>query len=209
MTVEDVEHVVGPEALKGLAHPLRLELLAALDERGSATASQLAADLGESSGATSYHLRQLFRHGFVEEDADHGTARERYWIPRRGGWSLPAFELADDPRNAVAVDIVLQAAMQQDQRRLLQTMVNARTWPQEWRDAARRHDVHVTLNADQTQRMLTELDGILARYKALAAGPGARRVSVVLTSAPTEHESRPAPSPRSKQARRTKSTGAQ
>lgn len=42
-----------------LAHPLRMELLNALRHGGPAAASQLAAKPGESSGATSYHLRRL------------------------------------------------------------------------------------------------------------------------------------------------------
>ena len=133
-------NVVGPDALKGLAHPLRLRLLAELNARGSATASQLGAVLGESSGSTSYHLRQLHRHGFVEEDEDSGTGRERVWIPRRGGWSLPVFELAEDPGNVAAVDLVLQAQMQADQQRLLDVMARARSWPQEWQDATVRRD---------------------------------------------------------------------
>lgn len=54
-------------SLRGLAHPLRMRLLDALRFGGPATASQLAAKLGESSGATSYHLRQLAAHGFIED----------------------------------------------------------------------------------------------------------------------------------------------
>lgn len=59
-------------SLRGLAHPLRMQLLDALRFGGPATASQLAEKLGESSGATSYHLRQLAAHGFVE-DAPSGA----------------------------------------------------------------------------------------------------------------------------------------
>src|SRR6478609_4808175 len=115
-------HVVGPPALKGLAHPLRLKLLAELNARGSATASQLGTALGESSGSTSYHLRQLHRHGFVEEDVEQGTGRERVWIPRRAvvrdaaRWSTacsrpskrPTVEHADRGQ-AAAGSVVLEA----------------------------------------------------------------------------------------------------
>jgi DNA-binding transcriptional ArsR family regulator len=64
--------------LRGLAHPLRLRLLDFLTE-GPATSSILARRLGESSGATSYHLRALERSGWIEEDASRGTGRERWW----------------------------------------------------------------------------------------------------------------------------------
>jgi DNA-binding transcriptional ArsR family regulator len=64
--------------LRGLAHPLRLRLLDFLTE-GPATSSILARRLGESSGATSYHLRALERSGWVEEDVTRGRGRERWW----------------------------------------------------------------------------------------------------------------------------------
>ncbi len=180
--------VVGADALRGLAHPLRLRLLAELNARGSATASQLGVALGESSGSTSYHLRQLHRHGFVEEDEERGTARERVWIPRRGGWSLPALELAEDPGNASAVDLVLQAQLQADQQRLLDVMVHARSWPQEWQDATVRRDTHVTVDAEQLAAMRAEIDEVIDRYRDGEPGADARRVSVVYNLTPTEHE---------------------
>jgi DNA-binding transcriptional ArsR family regulator len=64
--------------LRALAHPLRLQLLQVLHAEGPATASQLGRRLGESSGATSYHLRALHRAGMVEE-AEQRNGRERWW----------------------------------------------------------------------------------------------------------------------------------
>ena len=64
--------------LRGLAHPLRLELLHILRAEGPATATQLARRLGESSGSTSYHLRALERAGMIEE-AEQRNGRERWW----------------------------------------------------------------------------------------------------------------------------------
>ena len=78
MSTRHEEHVLDVAALKALAHPLRTRLWDALMS-GPATASQLGELLGESSGATSYHLRQLARHGFIEEVPDRGTTRERFW----------------------------------------------------------------------------------------------------------------------------------
>jgi DNA-binding transcriptional ArsR family regulator len=181
------QQIVGPAALKGLAHPLRLRLLAELNARGSATASQLGDALGESSGSTSYHLRQLHKHGFVEEDADRGTARERVWIPRKGGWTVPAFDLADDPATAPAVDVVLQAQLAMDQKRLLDVMAHAPEWPEEWREATVRRDSHVTLDAAQLTAMHEELNEVFERYKAMEPGEDARRISAVYMLLPTEH----------------------
>jgi DNA-binding transcriptional ArsR family regulator len=71
--------VLEPRMLRGLAHPLRMRLRAELIEHGPATASQLAARVGESSGATSYHLRQLAAYGFAVDEPGRGHGRERYW----------------------------------------------------------------------------------------------------------------------------------
>ena len=69
-------------AVRALSHPLRLELLDLLRFEGPSTATLLARRVGESSGATSYHLRQLARHGFVEEVPGAGRGRERWWRHR-------------------------------------------------------------------------------------------------------------------------------
>jgi len=68
-----------PAALEALAHPLRNRLLGLLRTDGPATASGLAQRVGESSGVTSYHLRKLAEVGFVEEETERGTKRERWW----------------------------------------------------------------------------------------------------------------------------------
>src|SRR3712207_7836256 len=60
----------------------RSALLGLLRSEGPSTASKLGQRLGESSGSTSYHLRQLAALGFVEEVPGQGTARERWWRAR-------------------------------------------------------------------------------------------------------------------------------
>ncbi|MGH9296960.1 MAG: ArsR/SmtB family transcription factor [Acidimicrobiales bacterium] len=79
--------ILEPRMLRGLAHPLRVRLRAELIEHGPATASQLAARIDESSGATSYHLRQLCLYGFVVDEPAMGSGRERYWrAAHRSTW---------------------------------------------------------------------------------------------------------------------------
>ena len=67
------------DTLKAVSHPLRMQLLGALRRRGPSTASELARELGESSGSTSYHLRQLERFGFVSDADEQPSGRERRW----------------------------------------------------------------------------------------------------------------------------------
>lgn len=99
------DRILGSEALKAFAHPLRMTLYAELQRRGAATASQLARVLGESSGQTSYHLRQLERHGFVEDDPGHEGGRERWWRPV--GFRLTDPHLLQDPSTEPAVGAVI------------------------------------------------------------------------------------------------------
>ena len=68
-----------PRRLRALAHPLRIQLLSLLRKDGPATATLLAKRLGESSGATSYHLRQLAAYAFVEDDPERSKAGRERW----------------------------------------------------------------------------------------------------------------------------------
>ena len=52
--------------LRALSHPTRLKMLMLLRLGGPATATQLAQQLKLNTGATSYHLRQLAEHGFID-----------------------------------------------------------------------------------------------------------------------------------------------
>lgn len=75
--------------LKLLAHPLRSRMLGLLRLEGDATASELGRRLGESSGATSYHLRQLAHAGLIEEAPEQPSRRERVW---RASHALTSFD---------------------------------------------------------------------------------------------------------------------
>ena len=92
--LEPAVQVTDVRALRALAHPLRNRLLGQLRLNGPATASQLGRVVGESSGSTSYHLRQLAAYGFVEEVEGQGTARERWWRARHRMTSWQAADLA-------------------------------------------------------------------------------------------------------------------
>ena len=94
------------DQLRALSHPLRLRMLEVLRE-GPATASALGRRLGESSGATSYHLRALAKAGMVEED-ERGSKRERWWR-RVDSFTLVSRALPAelDPTEAAAIEAAL------------------------------------------------------------------------------------------------------
>ncbi|MDE0573415.1 helix-turn-helix domain-containing protein [Demequina sp. B12] len=105
-------------SLKALAHPLRVDLFDALVVGGSATASQLAEQLGESSGATSYHLRQLARHGYIEDDPEQSGGRERWWRVVPGGLTLDSPELHEGSATREAALLVSRQFLDQRARRV-------------------------------------------------------------------------------------------
>jgi DNA-binding transcriptional ArsR family regulator len=96
-----------PRRLRGLVHPIRVRLLYLLETDGPATASQLGRRIGQSSGVTSYHLRVLAEHGFVEDDPDRGNGRDRWWRTR---YRNSAFTLRspDDPADPENVEVAEQ-----------------------------------------------------------------------------------------------------
>lgn len=96
------------DSLKALAHPLRVQILDVLSVHGAFTASGLGERLGESSGSTSYHLRQLERHGFVREVEGKGSGRERWWERVPGGIALSPREVTDTPAGREAVTLVMR-----------------------------------------------------------------------------------------------------
>lgn len=91
-----------PGALKALGHPLRQQILRRLHRDGPATATSLAAALGENTGATSYHLRRLAEHGFIEEVPERAAGRQRWWQARPQDLRFPRRStLTEDARAAV------------------------------------------------------------------------------------------------------------
>jgi len=72
-------HVTDPQAIRALAHPLRLDLLELLATISPATAAQCGRILGVPQANCSFHLRQLAKYGFVEDAGPGDDRRERQW----------------------------------------------------------------------------------------------------------------------------------
>ncbi|WP_406515727.1 helix-turn-helix domain-containing protein [Streptomyces sp. NBC_00873] len=128
-------HRVDVRALRVLAHPLRIRLLGALREFGPATASKLGDRLGESSGATSYHLRQLAAHGFVEDDPTLGKGRERWWRSVHMGTAFDRIEdfIRDpDPEVRGAIGVVLHEVATTHTQELNTWLGTMHEWPEQW-----------------------------------------------------------------------------
>lgn len=152
---------LNPRNLKALAHPLRLRMLGLLRETGPATASMLADKLGESSGATSYHLRQLAGFGFIEEDSMRGSGRERWWRASSRSTYFDEAALVSEPLLG-AEFLRVVATAQAD--RSLRWIAAAADAPAAWRGAGTVSDWALCLDAKEARALATELSQVIERY---------------------------------------------
>jgi DNA-binding transcriptional ArsR family regulator len=158
--------------LRGIAHPVRVRMLALLRIDGPATASALARRLGLNTGATSYHLRQLAAHGFIVEDTARGTARERWWRSAHEGTMYDRHALDSDEEGLGWAYMRAVAELYADT--MLRAVDEASSWPDAWRDASTLSDYFLLLAPDELRRLKEEVTEVIARYRRASADPAAR-----------------------------------
>src|SRR5690625_872075 len=153
------------DTLRAFVHPLRIRLLGALRLHGAATASELARRLGESSGATSYHLRQLERFGFVADDDRQPSRRERRWraVHELTSWETSSF--IDDEVGRGAVQDLQQMQLRLLVESLQKWYTQQHRWGRDWVDAAEHSDRAVRVTADELAAMSAEVGSVIERYR--------------------------------------------
>jgi DNA-binding transcriptional ArsR family regulator len=168
-------------ALKALTHPLRVRMLGHLRLHGAATASELGRVFGESSGATSYHLRQLERFGFVTAAAEQPSRRERRW---QAAAESTEFDLvADDPTAREAIDVLVRRQIETLVEGVTRRQREAASWPREWSAAHFSDDYAVRLTPDALHRVQAVVESALRQERvADVDDPAARLVLVHLHS---------------------------
>ena len=169
-----------PRTLRALAHPLRATLLGLLRAEGPSTASKLGQRLGESSGSTSYHLRQLAGFGLVEEVPGEGTGRERWWraLHRSTRWDTE--DVVARPGGREVVEELTHHGLA-TQRRLLAAHAEQREQLDEaWRDTTSLNDWALHLSPEGARALVDELNGVVERWRAEREEPGAPLVHVLV-----------------------------
>ncbi len=156
------------DQMRAMAHPLRLRLLEVLRD-GPSTATKLAAELGESSGATSYHLRILERAGLVEEETMRGNARDRWWRRIPAVVYLPTD--ADDTEGRALEAEARLVHIRRDEEALARFTRALPTLEQQWRKAAFTGSFNVWLTPDEVFKLGLEM---LARIDELRREPSTR-----------------------------------
>lgn len=169
-----------PRALRALAHPLRGTLLGLLRLEGPSTATRLGQRLGESSGATSYHLRQLAAYGFVEEVVGEGTGRERWWraLHRSTRWDTRDF--LGEPAGREVVEELSYHQLTQQSRVLAAHAEQRETLDDEWRAAVSLNDWALPLSAARARALAEELNDVLRRWRDEHEEPDQPLVHVLL-----------------------------
>src|ERR1700742_4898662 len=150
-----------PRALRAVAHPTRLKLIALLRRLGPLTATQAGERIGESPAACSFHLRLLAKWGLVEE-AGGGRGRERPWQATASGteWAArgPSEEVdeAGDLLTRVVVERWFDEALKWVDRRREDTP--------EWSEAALAGDRRIAVTAEELVDIERRVGDILAPY---------------------------------------------
>jgi len=156
------DRVLDVGALRALAHPLRVRIFDMLSQYGPQTASSLAERLGESSGATSYHLRALAKHDLIREVEGRGTARERWWERPAGGIELTNPDAMRTPAGRAVSQMVMSEFLRNRHEQLADFSERGiDTETAEWRDAVIISTANTRLTVDQTRELSRSIQALL------------------------------------------------
>ncbi|MDR5701052.1 ArsR/SmtB family transcription factor [Agromyces aerolatus] len=183
------DRVLSAATIKALAHPLRVRILDELAMFGPLTASGLGERLGESSGSTSYHLRQLARHDLVQEVEGHGTARERWWERTPAPIATPdPSRLAPGSAERLATQLVSDEWIRARERNHHEFLGEGETvFGPTWVDAATTDTTNLRLTSHELAALVAELEAVIDRAIAehrAEPTPGALPVQIQLAAFP-------------------------
>lgn len=164
------ESIHDPARIRALSHPLRLELMDLLHELGEATATECAAEVGESVASCSFHLRQLAKYGFVEPADRRG--RERPWRPVQQRLDLrPDAEVAGSV-HAVAEIASLEVLRQGERARAYFARLHRE--PDAWVQASTVTGGSFWATVEEMAELSRDLQQILDRFEGRSADPSLR-----------------------------------
>ncbi|MFE1953264.1 helix-turn-helix domain-containing protein [Streptomyces sp. NPDC059524] len=173
--------------LKAFINPLRMQLYRLLYVAGSATASQLAEQVGETPSLVSYHLRKLAEHGFVvEASGQSGDGRERWWnVVSEEGLGFRTSDFVDTPEGAAVAGAVTRGIFDTRIAQYRTYLDERAAWGKEWTDAAFSSEWLVDLTAAEVAEMSDEFEALARSWRersktARAAGDTEGREHVAL-----------------------------
>ncbi|MFE0177427.1 ArsR/SmtB family transcription factor [Streptomyces sp. NPDC059002] len=151
--------------LKALAQPRRQQMLQHLTVHGPATSATLARALGLNTGATSYHLRELARYGFVEETPNPGRGRrERWWRAIPGDRRFPP-RSRQSPEVRLVMDELDHLSYAADLELFEELRQQGSAELGEWADAFPYSRGTIRLTLPELRAFFEEYIALLNRYK--------------------------------------------
>ncbi len=190
--------ITDPQALRALAHPLRIRLMEELAITATATATELAERVGESPANCSWHLRQLAKYGYIEA-APGGTGRQRPWriVVETRSWG--AGDL--DSELVRAGDAAAAILMEHEVAALREYRARRHAEPLAWREAAGSMQSVGWCTAEELNALNEQIFGLYTRHFERITDPatrpaGARLVRFVSWGIPVrgpDHESTSVP----------------
>ena len=178
--------ITDPQAMRALAHPVRLAALSWLQKNGPATATQLSEHVGASPSVTSWHLRHLAQFGLVVDGQPPGAdKRQRWWKAVARGFRV---EMPDTPEGIEAGRLLRTELMNQALEAAQQWLVE--TEPEldpEWDRLAGSANTRLLLTSEEAEAIEAAIENILAPYVRRGeegAPPTARAVRYLRISLP-------------------------
>lgn len=166
----DFQRVTDPARLRALAHPLRIQLLDILTERGEATATECAEIVGESAASCSFHLRMLEKYGFIERAESRG--RERPWRPVARSWDMRPDPGSPGSLRALQEVAILALDAEWERARAFFAQSDGET--DEWVQASTLTRSTFWATADELAQLSRDLQTITDRFAGRSADPSKR-----------------------------------
>lgn len=148
---------------KALANPVRQRILRELDTLGEATSTLLAERLGITTGGTSYNLRVLAQHGFVEEVPERARGRERWWRSTEQNFRLPV-RSSQPPELRAAIERLNEVWFTEDVEAFARFQ-EVRESLGAWADAVPYSRGQVRLTLQELMSFFEEYLALLGRYQ--------------------------------------------
>jgi len=172
-------------ALRALAHPTRLRILAHLQLSGDATATECAAEVGESASSCSYHLRLLAQHGFVEQVPSE-DGRERRWHGTVPSVDFDAGAERDEEFQAASA-LARAALLEVSDANTRDYLAAERVFSPAWREAAAFLQTTIVASPAELVEITHRIQDVLGEYAPSARERkprGARVVHVSVRAVP-------------------------
>ncbi|KAB1932032.1 helix-turn-helix transcriptional regulator [Micromonospora sp. ALFpr18c] len=154
--------ITEPQALRALAHPVRLAILDRLQRHGPATATGLSPHVGATPSVVSWHLRHLATFGLVLDAQGTANKRERWWRAASRGFR---FTPPDDAEGQAAGRQLRGEMFARYAETPQQWMLHDEPrLNDEWRGLAGLADTQFLATPDELRHLETAIEELLAPY---------------------------------------------